>query len=47
MPIMIFKGQPSESVLETQVELSLMSKCEQVVHPGSCNDWFVIKSTFG
>lgn len=31
MPIEIFKGQPSESVLETQVELPLMSKGEHVV----------------
>jgi len=31
MPAEIFKGQPSESVLETQVELPLMSKGEHVV----------------
>ncbi|WP_256010238.1 error-prone DNA polymerase [Desertivirga xinjiangensis] len=31
MPVEIFKGQPSESVLETQVELPLMSKGEHVV----------------
>jgi len=31
MPIEIFKGQPSESVLETQVELPLMGKGEHVV----------------
>lgn len=31
MPEEIFKGQPSESVLETQVELPLMSKVEHVV----------------
>lgn len=31
MPVEIFKGQPSESVLETQVELPLMSQGEHVV----------------
>jgi error-prone DNA polymerase len=31
MPIEIFKGQPSESVLEAQVELPLMSQGEHVV----------------
>ena len=31
MPIEMFKGQPSESVLETQVELPLMGKGEHVV----------------
>ena len=31
MPEKLFKGQPSESVLETQVELPLMSKGEHVV----------------
>ncbi|MDQ0966783.1 error-prone DNA polymerase [Flavobacterium sp. W4I14] len=31
MPVEMFKGQPSESVLETQVELPLMSKGEHVV----------------
>lgn len=31
MPTEIFKGQPSESVLETQVELPLMSQGEHVV----------------
>jgi error-prone DNA polymerase len=31
MPKELFKGQPSESVLETQVELPLMSKGEHVV----------------
>lgn len=31
MPEELFKGQPSESVLETQVELPLMSKGEHVV----------------
>jgi len=31
MPVVIFKGQPSESVLEAQVELPLMSKGEHVV----------------
>lgn len=31
MPVEIFKGQPSESVLEAQVELPLMTKAEHVV----------------
>jgi len=31
MPVQIFKGQPSESVLETQVELPLMTAGEHVV----------------
>jgi len=31
MPVEMFKGQPSESVLETQVELPLMGKGEHVV----------------
>jgi len=31
MPMELFKGQPSESVLETQVELPLMGKGEHVV----------------
>jgi len=31
MPVELFKGQPSESVLETQVELPLMAKGEHVV----------------
>lgn len=31
MPVEIFKGQPSESVLETQVELPLMTQGEHVV----------------
>lgn len=31
MPVAIFKGQPSESMLESQVELPLMSKGEHVV----------------
>ncbi|KIA92253.1 DNA polymerase [Pedobacter kyungheensis] len=31
MPVELFKGQPSESVLETQVELPLMGKGEHVV----------------
>jgi len=31
MPEKLFKGQPSESILETQVELPLMSKGEHVV----------------
>jgi len=32
MPVELFKGQASESVLETQVELPLMGKGEHVVH---------------
>ncbi|MFC4143473.1 OB-fold nucleic acid binding domain-containing protein [Pedobacter mendelii] len=32
MPEELFKGQPSESTLETQAELPLMSKGEHVVH---------------
>lgn len=31
MPVELFKGQPSESLLETQVELPLMAKGEHVV----------------
>lgn len=32
MPVELFKGQPSESVLETQVELPLMTQEEHVIH---------------